>query len=92
MAGPVAGLPVAGDDINVTAGDIARQFQAVCNRAVTFKAFLDQYTPQDLVASYDITIEAANTLKSAVGEMDMVAQAHAANSTFMARIRGMGAV
>ncbi len=87
-----AGLPVTQADINNTSGDISRSLEHVTNRVKEFKQFTDQYTADDLVAKFGFDLADANVLKSAVGEMDVVAQAQAANRTFQAKIMGLGDV
>jgi len=87
-----AGLPVTQADINNTAGDISRSLEHVTNRVKEFKQFTDQYSADDLAAQFGFDVNDATVLKSAVGEMDVVAQAQTANRTFQAKIMGLGDV
>ena len=88
----MAGIPVSQQDINLTGGDISRALERESRRVTEFKQFLDQYSAQDLVDKYGMTIDDATVMKSAVGEMAVVAQAQADNRTFQAKIMGLGDV
>jgi hypothetical protein len=87
----MAGLPVTANDINITSGDISRRQQAVTNDVLEFKRFLDAYTADALAAAYPpLTVDDANLIKSAFGELQMVADTQNANRTFSSRLAGMG--
>lgn len=87
----MAGIPVTATEINVTSGDISRRMQATCNDITEFKRFLDQYTADALVAMYPpLTLDDANLIKSAYGELALVVDTQTANRVFSSRIAGMG--
>src|SRR5262245_38585084 len=87
----MAGIPVSAQDINVTSGDISRRMQATCNDVVEFKRFLDSYTADALAAAYPpLSVDDANLIKSAFGELQLVVDTQTANRTFSSRISGMG--
>jgi hypothetical protein len=89
----MAGIPVTADEINITCGDISRQYQQVKNRSLNEKAFLDQYTADALVAAFPgLSLDDANLLKSAAGEWQIIGDTIEANSTFSARLAGQGDV
>jgi predicted RNA-binding Zn ribbon-like protein len=88
----MAGIPVSATEINLTGGDLSRQLENLCNRAAEFKAFLDQFTAQDLVDRFGMTLDDATVIKSAYGEIAIVVQAQRDNHTFQQRIWGLGDV
>lgn len=88
----MAGVPVTAQDLNSTAGDISLQTERVARRITEMKQYLDAFSAQDLADKYGISIDDANLIKSAYGELDLVAQAQAANHTFSARLAGLGDV
>jgi len=65
------GATATKDEINNTAGQIARQVFAALNNAEQFKAFLDTKTDQNLL---DLSFAQAdvNTLRSAVGDLEQL--------------------
>jgi len=89
----MAGIPVSTEELNVRTGDISRQVQIACNDVVEMKRYLDAFTADALVAKFPgLTLDDANLIKSAYGELQIVADAQAANRTFSSRIAGMGDV
>jgi hypothetical protein len=88
----MAGLTVTNNDINITAGDIARAVAHHLNRGVNFKRFLDRFTAQNLVDQFGLTIGDANLIKSAFADLATVNATFQANRVFLDQLAGMGDV
>lgn len=86
------GLSVQLNDVNITAGDVCRAVTHQLNRAAAFKRFLDRFTAQDLVTTFGFVLADANTLKSAVTQLDTINTTFQANRVFIDQLAGMGDV
>ncbi len=88
----MAGLTVTQNDINNTAGDIARALAYQLRRAVNLKRFLDRFTAGDLTTLYGLSTADANLLKSMIGELAAVNATFQAGRVFTDQVAGLGDV